>query len=472
MQGGSTANPGASLSAISESDIIDAFRNILARSRVIISADLETPYSCRSYTANCSVTESEDQSISAIINERQEQLDAVLHEISDLETVMDGMKNLHRQLTEKKDGVTQSMKLHKRIASGARVGRLPPEVISHIFIHCLPETSNILPPSKTLAPMLLTRICRRWRDIAVGMPSLWCRLRLYSDEVNNRRWEFIAFCYDLWLKRSRGLPLSLEVWCCNDNSNTKLRRFIQPYFYQIASLSIRCFPQTDKPELMFICLPTPQELIVCAYDGSKMTDIVQSMSQLPLTMRSLKITFPAFRSNDVLVCTPLLAHLTNIEVAIDYLDVVTALLPRCPNLSSLAFLTGVHHKMQPNSPITHTKLGSLRIAHDLRSTKHVSRLLANLSLPNLRLFEARYIEPSQIHVLFDALDALPSPELCELKARYARQWPHEQLMALLAQSNCPLESLVFSGGVMMTDEQRAKYVALIPSLEVVVSRAS
>lgn len=70
---------------------------------------------------------------------------------------MDGIKNLQQQLIEKKDGITQSMNLHRKLVSG--ILRLPTEVLSHIFVHCFLETSYISPPSKTLAPMLLTRIC-------------------------------------------------------------------------------------------------------------------------------------------------------------------------------------------------------------------------------------------------------------------------------------------------------------------------
>ncbi|KAG1747914.1 uncharacterized protein EDB91DRAFT_1021820, partial [Suillus paluster] len=85
--------------------------------------------------------------------------------------------------------------------------RFPTEVLSQIFVHCLPETSHFSPAPK-LAPVLLTRICRRWRDVAVAMPSLWHRLELKDD---HRNWQQQAFCYDLWLKRSQEHPLSLTL---------------------------------------------------------------------------------------------------------------------------------------------------------------------------------------------------------------------------------------------------------------------
>ncbi|KAG1724182.1 hypothetical protein EDB19DRAFT_1858711 [Suillus lakei] len=207
------------------SDVIDALQNILARSQVIMP-DLETPYSRAKFSpANHSAIELKDHSIGAIITERQQQLDAVLYKVSGLETVMDSINNIYRYLIEK-DKITQSTNLHKKLVLA--LWRLPTEVISQKFVHCLPKHHTWWPSSK-LAPMLLTRICRRWREVAVRLPILWCRLRLDAEGVHDRQWQLIAFCYDSWLRRSRGLPLSLEVWCYADNSTTKLRSLIQPY---------------------------------------------------------------------------------------------------------------------------------------------------------------------------------------------------------------------------------------------------
>lgn len=44
-----------------------------------------------------------NKSVSTVITERQQQLDAVLQEVSGLESVMDRIKNLHQQLLKKKD---------------------------------------------------------------------------------------------------------------------------------------------------------------------------------------------------------------------------------------------------------------------------------------------------------------------------------------------------------------------------------
>ncbi|KAJ6610399.1 hypothetical protein B0H10DRAFT_1754619, partial [Mycena sp. CBHHK59/15] len=48
---------------------------------------------------------------------------------------------------------------------------LPVELVSEIFIHCLP-TGNVR-PKRSQAPLVLLSICRAWRQIALSTPSLW-----------------------------------------------------------------------------------------------------------------------------------------------------------------------------------------------------------------------------------------------------------------------------------------------------------
>ncbi|KAG1861582.1 hypothetical protein DFJ58DRAFT_912772 [Suillus subalutaceus] len=185
-----TANSKATFS----SDIIGVLQNILAHSQVLIP-DLETQYPISN--TNYSAFKLDYQNISAIVTERQQQLDAVSHEILRLETVIDSINHIHQQLVAKKDKIAQSMNSHKRLVSA--LWRLPAEVLSQIFAHCLPiglKFGYCLSPASKAVPMLLTRICRQWREVALGTPGLWHGLSVGKD------WQRAAFCYEAWLKRS------------------------------------------------------------------------------------------------------------------------------------------------------------------------------------------------------------------------------------------------------------------------------
>ncbi|KAJ7751656.1 hypothetical protein B0H16DRAFT_1260536, partial [Mycena metata] len=71
-----------------------------------------------------------------------------------------------RRLTEEKTSIQRSLDsiLYPILT-------LPTEITAEILLHCLPDKP--VAPSGNVAPMLLGRICRKWRDIACGTPRLW-----------------------------------------------------------------------------------------------------------------------------------------------------------------------------------------------------------------------------------------------------------------------------------------------------------
>ncbi|KAJ7866321.1 hypothetical protein B0H13DRAFT_2281454 [Mycena leptocephala] len=87
---------------------------------------------------------------------------------------------------------------------------LPNEIVSDIFMHFLPTWpySHFPPLTGLFSPTLLTHICRRWREIALGTPALWTAIGSSRDGVPS---EIKAHIFDLWLKRSRLSPLSVQI---------------------------------------------------------------------------------------------------------------------------------------------------------------------------------------------------------------------------------------------------------------------
>ncbi|KAF9012947.1 hypothetical protein BDZ89DRAFT_927127, partial [Hymenopellis radicata] len=53
---------------------------------------------------------------------------------------------------------------------------IPNELLTEIFHHCIPKTYNIQDPDVVDphgAPWLLTRVCHRWRELAISSSRLW-----------------------------------------------------------------------------------------------------------------------------------------------------------------------------------------------------------------------------------------------------------------------------------------------------------
>ncbi|KII85121.1 hypothetical protein PLICRDRAFT_332337 [Plicaturopsis crispa FD-325 SS-3] len=83
---------------------------------------------------------------------------------------------------------------------------LPLEMISRIFIHCLPPETYVR-PSQNAAPLLLTQICRSWRRVAISTPQLWRSLDIHVFREEERP---ILDMFHAWVARSGQLPLSLS----------------------------------------------------------------------------------------------------------------------------------------------------------------------------------------------------------------------------------------------------------------------
>ncbi|KAJ7282745.1 hypothetical protein C8J57DRAFT_1122620, partial [Mycena rebaudengoi] len=94
------------------------------------------------------------------------------------------------------------------------VARLPVELLSEIFILCLPNSSKRYPNPRTV-PLILLRICTAWANIARSTPALWDTIH-----VEFPRAEGFEHLFDYYLVRSqsRGLPLTLTGQFDEDSS--------------------------------------------------------------------------------------------------------------------------------------------------------------------------------------------------------------------------------------------------------------
>ncbi|KAJ7659349.1 hypothetical protein DFH06DRAFT_1297437 [Mycena polygramma] len=83
---------------------------------------------------------------------------------------------------------------------------LPTDIVSEIFINCLPAypLCSYLMSSQS-PPILLSHICHDWREVALATPRLWRAMKFPS-----RRASFLDQV-DLWLSRSRSCALSIDI---------------------------------------------------------------------------------------------------------------------------------------------------------------------------------------------------------------------------------------------------------------------
>ncbi|KAJ7879305.1 hypothetical protein B0H14DRAFT_2341527, partial [Mycena olivaceomarginata] len=106
-----------------------------------------------------------------------------------------------RQRRLMKERITIQQSLHLIVYP---ILTIPVELTSEIFLHCLPV--DPAQPNARLAPLLLGRICRMWRNIAYANPMLWASLELTVWGRNA-----LKFRVEDWLRRTGGAPLSLSL---------------------------------------------------------------------------------------------------------------------------------------------------------------------------------------------------------------------------------------------------------------------
>lgn len=85
---------------------------------------------------------------------------------------------------------------------------LPPEILSEIFHHCLPDDYHF---SRRLAPLLICLVCRSWHTLALSIGGLWNKIAFWSPPPSNRD----LLCYptrlvNKWLAHSGSLPLQIR----------------------------------------------------------------------------------------------------------------------------------------------------------------------------------------------------------------------------------------------------------------------
>ncbi|KAG7100004.1 hypothetical protein E1B28_001792 [Marasmius oreades] len=175
-----------------------------------------------------------DEIISLLVEPKQE--------LAELDMELATLRSRVEELGNRRQIVGTFVDSHLALVSSFR--RLPEDVMTEIFLRCLPTDRN---PARSVAeaPLLLTRINKRCRDVVLGSPRLWSALHIYVppfDEAHERdskaRLKRRAEGIEAWLKRSGTLPLSLSIVVSPYNEPSRGSAY-RPLIHVLASFSSR-----------------------------------------------------------------------------------------------------------------------------------------------------------------------------------------------------------------------------------------
>ncbi|KAJ8073936.1 hypothetical protein PM082_012215 [Marasmius tenuissimus] len=173
-----------------------------------MNPDIGTPFA-RVLNTNYVPSNEELGTLRDLVQEPEEQIRKLDEEISYLQA--------------RRQALREFVIHHRALLSPHR--RLPTEIWASIFVKCLPDNElGLCSRSTQDAPLLLTTICRQWREIALSTPELWNSIHIYlpipsgfpyGGEVTDDA--FSSFLlerregFKVWLDRSGSLPITISL---------------------------------------------------------------------------------------------------------------------------------------------------------------------------------------------------------------------------------------------------------------------
>ncbi|KAJ7192007.1 hypothetical protein GGX14DRAFT_596446 [Mycena pura] len=284
---------------------------------------------------------------------------------------------------------------------------LPPEITSHIFVHCLPHHGRVRPSPRS-APLVLTQICGQWRAIALSTGELWSSLDVNIDVLCPGRDDLLRS----WFPRAKVYPLSLTI---------RQPRRLQTYSGPLSHVAD--------------IIPKLRRLEVKVCDG-QFRSLVPLGTPLPL-LRFFAATVSSENLQSVLRSAPNLCELRtrlyepnfhvasksllSLEIWATYsIDVFLDILENCPLLSHLKIDVRIEDDHKPSLARTFPHLRSLAF-----SRAYCERALDFVTLPNLTRLEGveldrmrpdivqPFLSRSSCVIEYLACSSHPAPEYME-----------------------------------------------------------
>jgi hypothetical protein len=135
--------------------------------------------------------------LSKTTKEMEADIQKVDEEISRLQTALDHLTAVRQRMKRS---------LNERTTP---IYRIPTEILSEIFLHCLVEDSDGFDAEE--APLLLNFVCSKWRTVAISTPQLWSSISLDLPPCGGIE------MLETWLSRSSASPLKI-IWTDSQGS--------------------------------------------------------------------------------------------------------------------------------------------------------------------------------------------------------------------------------------------------------------
>ena len=293
------------------------------------------------------------------------------------------------------------------------IAKLPPEILSEIFITAAAQEhhrNNRSNGATTIVPLILSRICSEWRQIALGLSEIWAS---FHYRVATRGVIKQAELLSQWLRRAGSRLLTIRLSFRDE----------QAWVYSYSTLIIDALVPYSR-QWRDLDLVVTNNWLERLYNLNESMDNLQSLSIRPVAwVRHTEIFSTAPKLRKIEFATRHLSafnlpwvQLTSATIHFPSVYDAHATLSRCPNLTyyHLKSVDSIH-ALTFFSPLTHDKLEHLEIAVDNdRDIPFVTFFVNSLELPRLRRLDL--FLPTQYGDPFPLVDALLERSHCSLQS--------------------------------------------------------
>ncbi|KAF7352462.1 F-box domain-containing protein [Mycena venus] len=299
---------------------------------------------------------------------------------------------------------------------------LPNEIMSEIFKHF---PSRYPPLTGPLSPTHLTRICRKWREIALATPVLWSALSLYISHLSTV--EEVHERSDVWLKRSGSCPLTIFI--------TSFRRHV----------GCEMFPGIVAHRTRWEHL----KLYVCGLDLSTIDGPMPLLRHLDVELLEKSPTVLAF--HDVpLLRTVILDHYACASVTLPWVQLTSLVLTDVGPSQCSPIL-------QQTTNLVHCEL-EIGVEDDDLDVAYLPD--RDITLPYLDSLVLTNPDGETVHVFLNSF-VVPGLRRLTLEEEFLGSSPIKSLARFISKSSCVLQEVHITGERRVHEDS---YILAFPSV--------
>lgn len=136
------------------------------------------------------------------------------------------------------------------ILLGRNFDRLPEEILAEILCWCCAAPSSTQ-QTATQAPLILSRVSRKWRRIVLQTPRLWMHLNLTFRGTDGNFLEKPFKLLKLWVTRVQNCPLIIDI-VFDEHLRQRMPLNVLPYVDSVISATLELKPLL-RPDKMKLC---------------------------------------------------------------------------------------------------------------------------------------------------------------------------------------------------------------------------